>query len=59
MGIIKTDERNIEPKWTIADTEFILRLVNDSRISGPDVEQAALTINKLKKLHSFLLNREL
>jgi hypothetical protein len=56
MGIIQNQPD--EPKWCIADTEFLLRLINDVMISGKDVEQAAFTITKLKTLHAYLLKRE-
>lgn len=43
-------------KWTIRDTEFLLRLISTSNISGSDVEQAADAIKKIKEIHSKLLS---
>jgi hypothetical protein len=42
--------------FTIQDTEWLLRLIMASEVSGKDIEQAAVTVMKLKELHNKLLN---
>ena len=42
-------------KWSIRDTEFLLRLINNSSIPGADLEQAAGVVKKIKAIHSKLL----
>ena len=46
------------PKFKISDTEFILKLIADSRIYGRDINQAILTIQKIQDLHTLLLKTE-
>jgi hypothetical protein len=68
MGIINNETNNpvqedtqvvVErPKFTISDTEFILKLIADSRIYGRDINQAILTIQKIQDLHTLLLKTE-
>ena len=45
-------------RWSIRDTEFLLRLINNSNVPGPDIEQAAIVVEKIKAIHSQLLNKE-
>tara|TARA_Y100000310_G_C20140461_1_gene560023 strand:- start:84 stop:266 length:183 start_codon:yes stop_codon:yes gene_type:complete len=56
MGLAQGSPQNATIKWTIKDTEFLLRLVNNSSIPGADIEQAADVIKKIKEIHSKLLN---
>lgn len=42
-------------KWTIKDTEFLLRLIMSSKIDGGDIEIAASAIKKVKALHYQIL----
>jgi hypothetical protein len=69
MGIINQEHNNpvedvqnevsIErPTFTISDTEFILKLIADSRIYGRDINQAISTIKKIQDLHTLLLKTE-
>ena len=46
------------PKFTISDTEFILKLIADSKIYGRDINQAISTIRKIQDLHTSLLKTE-
>jgi len=39
----------------VKDTEFLMRLINSSGISGSDIEQAYTTLQKIKKLHIHFL----
>jgi len=60
MPIISKDTTALAQKkviWTIQDTEWLLRLITDAQISGRDIEQAAVTITKIKHIHSELLNK--
>ena len=57
MGIIQGKSDNVL-KFNIKDTEFIIRLLNNSSIPGADVEQAASTLKKVKKVHARLLEIE-
>ena len=57
MGIIQGKGNNVL-KLNIKDTEFIIRLLNNSSIPGTDIEQAAKTLSKVKKVHSKLLEIE-
>ena len=43
-------------EWTIRDTEFILRLIHQSKFDGTDVETAAEVLNKIKGIHNKLIN---
>ena len=59
----KIIERNEEPmsidnndKWSIKDTEFLLRLIMSSKIDGSDLEIAADVVKKIKTLHAKILN---
>jgi hypothetical protein len=46
------------PKFMISDTEFLLKLIADSRIYGRDINQAITTIQKIQDLHTLLLKTE-
>tara|TARA_R110002110_G_scaffold150932_1_gene343026 strand:- start:72 stop:248 length:177 start_codon:yes stop_codon:yes gene_type:complete len=54
-GLVKNEP---QVKWTIKDTEFLLRLINSSNIPGTDVEQASEVIKKIKEIHSKLLQNK-
>ena len=43
----------------IKDTEFIMRLFQNSGISGGDIEQAYATYSKIKDYHKTLLEKTL
>jgi hypothetical protein len=67
MGIINENNNPVQedtqvvverPKFTISDTEFLLKLIADSRIYGRDINQAILTIQKIQDLHTLLLKTE-
>lgn len=45
-------------KWTIENTEFILRLLSNTTIPGADVEQATAIMKKFKNIHQQLLSYE-
>tara|TARA_R100000231_G_C5325273_1_gene164671 strand:+ start:679 stop:858 length:180 start_codon:yes stop_codon:yes gene_type:complete len=45
--------------FTIKDTEFLLRLINNSNILGTDVVQCADTMKKLEQKHQELLNKNI
>jgi len=55
MGIITGKTPDPTVKWTIKDTEFLLRLINNSSIPGADLEQAAGVVGKIKSIHAKLL----
>ena len=57
MGIIQGNTGNVL-KLSIKDTEFIIRLLNNSSIPGADIEQAAETLKKIKEVHKKLLDIE-
>ena len=67
MGIINENNNPVQentkvvverPKFTISDTEFLLKLIADSRIYGRDINQAINTIQKIQDLHTLLLKTE-
>ena len=43
-------------KWSIRDTEFLLRLIMNSKIDGADLEVAAETVKKIKDLHAEIVS---
>ena len=47
--------RSSKVEFDIKDTEFLMRLLNNSGISGSDIEQAYTTLHKIKKLHLGLM----
>ncbi len=51
-------EKTPTGKWTIKNTEFIIRLLSNTTISGSDVEQATEIMKKFKMLHGQLLKYE-
>jgi len=53
MGLIRGASNGT--MWTIKDTEFLLRLINNSSIPGADLEQAADVVKKVKSIHAKLL----
>jgi hypothetical protein len=55
MGIITGKAPDSTVKWSIKDTEFLLRLINNSSIPGSDLEQAASVVKKIKSIHAKLL----
>ena len=60
MALTNKGGSNIPPKsnkitFDIKDTEFLMRLLNNSGISGSDIEQAYCTLSKVKKLHLNLM----
>tara|TARA_Y100000593_G_scaffold91713_1_gene181323 strand:- start:274 stop:477 length:204 start_codon:yes stop_codon:yes gene_type:complete len=46
------------PSFTISDTEFLLKLIADSKIPGRELNQAIVTIQKIQDLHTLLLSTE-
>lgn len=58
MGLV-TNNSNEQHNFNIKDTEFLLRLINNSNILGTDVTQCADTIKKLEKKHQELLNKNI
>ena len=46
------------PSFTISDTEFLLKLIADSKIQGRDLNQAISTIQKIQDLHTIMLSTE-
>ena len=55
----KTSNKPINrPSFTISDTEFLLKLIADSKIQGRDLNQAISTIQKIQDLHTSMLNTE-
>jgi len=58
MGIASGNSQLTPTKWTIKDTEFLLRLINSSNIPGTDIEQASEVIKKIKEIHSKLLQNK-
>lgn len=57
MGLVQGKVNNVL-KLNIKDTEFIIRLLNNSSIPGTDIEQAAKTLGKIKDTHKRLLEIE-
>ena len=55
---VSNDPTIKRPKFTISDTEFILKLIADARIYGRDINQAVVTIQKIQDLHTLLLKTE-
>ncbi len=43
-------------EWSIRDTEFILRLIHQSKFDGVDVETAAEVLGKIKGIHNKLMD---
>ena len=46
------------PKWSIRDTEFLLRLIMSSKIDGTDLEIAAEAVKKIKELHASIVSHK-
>jgi len=46
------------PKWSIRDTEFLLRLIMCSKIDGADLEVAAEAVKKIKDLHAEIVSHK-
>lgn len=44
--------------WNIKETEFIIRLLQNTTIPGADIEQANAILTKFKILHDILLKSE-
>ena len=40
----------------IQDTEFLLRHLIDGQFNGREIEQASMTLKKLKEIHSKLMD---
>ena len=47
-----------KPKWSIRDTEFLLRLIMCSKIDGADLEVAAEAVKKIKDLHAEIVSHK-
>jgi hypothetical protein len=45
-------------KWSIRDTEFLIRLIMSSKIDGQDLEIAAETVKKIKELHASIVGHK-
>lgn len=58
MGLV-TSNKNEQHSFNIKDTEFLLRLINNSNILGTDVAQCADTMKKLEQKHQELLNKNI
>ena len=61
MGIItdgKLVEKQKQARFTIKDTELLLRIFLDAPMRGKDIEQGMSTLLKLKEVHSRLLEKE-
>ena len=52
-------KEEIKLKINIKDTEFIMRLFQNSGISGGEIEQAYSTYSKIKDYHKTLLEKTL
>ena len=50
------DEPNV--KFSIHDTELLLRILLDTQYSGRDVSQATDTIGKVRQVHERLLKKQ-
>ncbi len=59
MGIVSKQINTLQVNFTIKDTEFLLRLINNSNIMGTDVVQCADTMKKLEQKHQELLNKNI
>tara|TARA_R100001015_G_C4579946_1_gene136613 strand:+ start:298 stop:483 length:186 start_codon:yes stop_codon:yes gene_type:complete len=59
MGIASKQVNTLQVNFTIKDTEFLLRLINNSNILGTDVVQCADTMKKLEQKHQELLNKNI
>ena len=46
-------------KWNIKETEFVIRLIQNTTIPGSDVEQARNVLIKFKTIHDALLKHEI
>ena len=44
--------------WNIKETEFVIRLLQNTTIPGADVEQAHRILTKFKTIHDALLKYE-
>ena len=47
-----------QTKWSIRDTEFLIRLIMSSKIDGADLEVAAEAVKKIKDLHSKIVSHK-
>tara|TARA_Y100000361_G_scaffold144227_1_gene152105 strand:+ start:3676 stop:3861 length:186 start_codon:yes stop_codon:yes gene_type:complete len=59
VGIVSKQINTLQVNFTIKDTEFLLRLINNSNIMGTDVVQCADTMKKLEQKHQELLNKNI
>ena len=48
----------IVPKWSIRDTEFLIRLIMSSKIDGTDLEVASSVVKKVKELHTLIIEHQ-
>jgi len=46
---------NSKISLSIQDTEFLLRHLIDGQFNGREIEQASMTLKKLKEIHSKLM----
>lgn len=53
----KVEESKKSIKFTIADTEYLLRKLMDAKIDGREVKQASKTFEKIEDLHQQLMEQ--
>tara|TARA_R100000742_G_C4258066_1_gene75921 strand:+ start:418 stop:651 length:234 start_codon:yes stop_codon:yes gene_type:complete len=44
-------------KFRIVDTEFLIRLIMQSRVEGKDVDVCSSVLNKIKQVHEALVKK--
>jgi len=44
------------PRLDIQDTEFLLRHLMEAQYAGREIEQAAITLKKVKEIHQMLMD---
>lgn len=58
MAIVQQKPAVEKVRFSIQDTEFLLRLILGSQFDGKEVEAANAVLQKIKKLHKTLMNAE-
>ena len=53
--LINKEPKSDKQKWSIGQTEFLLRLIMSSQISGSDLDVAHQVVQKIKSIHSELM----
>jgi len=54
--VSKTGSSTKEVKFSVKDTDFLLKLMLDGNFKGSEIEHANSVLQKLVKMHKLLMN---